>query len=78
MALRAKFKVSSVEKFAESIGEKVTMYPVYSPEGENKDFWDATPNGKLEMTINNTNAQGRFQPGQEYYLDFTPSQEGNE
>lgn len=77
-SVRAKFTVSSVERFGESIGERVTMYPVYSPEGENKDFWDTIPNGKLEMTINNTNAQGFFQPDQEFYLDFTPAQGGEE
>lgn len=48
--------------------------PVYSnkPEHENKAFWDATPQGSLQLTITNE-AAWVFELGQEYYLDITPA-----
>lgn len=54
-----------------SIG--LTMQPVYSddPKSENWLFWNATPSGQLQMTINNPEAFGHFKSGRAYYLDFT-------
>lgn len=41
------------------------------PDSENAKFWAASPEAQpIEMTIANPGAQGIFQPGQEYYLDF--------
>lgn len=53
---------------------KYKFAAVYSndPEHENKVFWDATPNISFEMTVRNEAAQ-LFEPGIEYYMDFTPA-----
>lgn len=71
--VRAKFKVDS-----KGPGESglVVLNPVYStdPNHENKSFWDATPNGKIEMWISNPNAFKQFELGKEYYVDFTPAE----
>ncbi len=76
MSVRAKFRVTSVEKH-EYGAENVKMIPVYTdndPESENHKFWMATPAGHIEMQINNPEAHGTFEPGQEFYIDFTPAE----
>lgn len=76
--VRAKFYVYSVTKHAPSNGRQagtVRLHPVYSsdPNHENKRFWDATPSGSIEMQVNNMAALEQFEPGQEFYVDFTPA-----
>ncbi len=75
MPVVAKFKVSSVTSY--EYGSNVVLQPVVPPADDTKitsaedgAFWQATPSGKLEMTINNTAAAEQFQPGQSYYLTF--------
>ena len=41
---------------------------------ENKRFSKATPNGSLEMTVDNPPAQAFFELGKTYYLDFTKAE----
>ena len=50
----------------------VEMRPVYSREQghENHLFWDATPSGVFEMTINNKSAADYFRTGEEYYVEI--------
>lgn len=83
--VRAKFRVSSVEARAWNGSKKpdhwsITMEPVTrdsdDPDSENTSFWEATPSGKLEIQTTNKDAADRFTPGREYYLDFTPADEG--
>lgn len=71
MTVRAKFKVEKVTRHS---GGAVTveLWAVTSGSEENKSFWKYTPSGKLEMNMNaGTTAADQFEPGQEYYLDFT-------
>lgn len=52
----------------------VRMSPVYGnndPSHENTKFWAATPSGQFEMSCINLDAAKFFEPGQEYYIDFT-------
>ena len=71
MNVRAKFKVESVTHVVG--GESVKMNAVcYDDNDENKSFSKWTPSGSFEMFVNNEKIFGVFQPGQEYYLDFTP------
>lgn len=69
--VRAKFRVTALTKT--DYGTVIEMAPVYSedPKHENKLFWDATPSGRLEMTIRNETAAEVFVKNAEYYLDFT-------
>lgn len=71
MSTRAKFKVDSVEHY--EYGGNVKMSPVYTGSEENKGFWEATPSGSLQMRIDNQKALAQFEPGKEFYLDFTPA-----
>lgn len=73
-SVRAKFFVSDVNVYSINPPQRqITLKPVYStnPEHENKQFWDATPNGELKMTVNNSAAAEFFKPGTEYYIDFS-------
>jgi hypothetical protein len=38
---------------------------------ENKSFWNATPQGRCELTITNGAAAEFFELGEAYYLDFS-------
>ena len=71
MVVRAKFKVWSITDYGVQGGKAINMQPVYSqdPEHENKAFWEATPTGKIEMTIK-TDAAAQFEVGKEYYVTF--------
>jgi hypothetical protein len=72
-AVRAKFACGATG--TTSAGDTVVkMHAVYStdPDGENRAFTDATPNGTFQITI----AAGKpaaafFEVGREYYLDIT-------
>lgn len=69
--IRAKFNVSEITKYGNGGGTKVTLLAVINNSEENKSFWKYTPSGKIEMYIDNPNAE--FQFG-EYYIDFTKSE----
>ena len=73
MTVRAKFVVSEVTLTRWGM-EKVALSAI-EDDGipENKRFHDATPSGELGMTITNTNLYGYFKPGQEFYVDLTPT-----
>lgn len=70
MNIRAKFKVQSVTHTEGA--ESVALCAVNSSDGKGNESWAKwTPSGKLEMTINNPEAQGKFKPGKLVYLDFS-------
>lgn len=55
----------------------IVMSPVYGkgdPEHENTKFWEASPQGKLELGTINPEAWKHFESDKEYYLDFTPAE----
>lgn len=66
---RAKFKCDSVT-LTES-GKEVNLSPVTSGGPENENFFKWTPSGAINMGI--VNPAVDFNPGQEYYVDFTPA-----
>ena len=54
----------------------VVLAPVYGgpdASAEDKAFWEASPNGRLEMTITNPDAAETFELGANYYLTFEPA-----
>lgn len=69
--IQAKFKVDHVVRNETS--ETIVCNPVYSADKANPNFsWSqATPSGKLELTITNKAAFGYFELGKEYLLNFT-------
>lgn len=70
--MRAKFHTESVTNYAGG-NTSVVLSPVSKgASDENTQFWQYTPSGKLEMFITNPSATQFFEPGKDYYLDFTP------
>ena len=51
--------------------------PVYAgadaPE-EDRQFWDATPSGSIQLGVVNQEAWKHFELGKSYYLDFSPAE----
>lgn len=74
--MRAKFQISSVEKFGTS--EKVNFMAIgksgsYPTDGTDEDNTYAryTPSASCSITITNPELVGKFTPGQKFYVDFT-------
>lgn len=54
----------------------VIASPVYGggdPNHENTKFWQASPSGKLELSIINPEAWPMWEVGKQFYVDFTPA-----
>lgn len=76
-AMRAKMKINHIDKRHEGY-ETLYMNPVarnsaYPADGadENNTYAKFSPSGMLSLTIANPDLLGKFQEGEEYYLDFT-------
>lgn len=78
--MRAKMRVTSVtihnESFEELKFSAVAKNDGYPEDGsdENNTFARWTPTADLTMSITNSALIGKFTPGQEFYVDFTPVQ----
>ncbi len=74
MAVRAKFTVSSVADTRYSKDHSVhvvKLTPVYGGSEENDKFFSSTPCGSIELQTVSPEAAKQFEPGKEYYIDFT-------
>ena len=76
--MRAKFQVSSVERFATS--EKVNFNAVpkptaYPEDGSDEDntYAKFSPQASCSIHIANPALLGKFAPGDKFYVDFTPA-----
>lgn len=78
MSVRAKFYCASkTEQASPGSTQKqvsITLQPVTNGSDENKQFYQYTPSGKLELNIINPAAASQFEVGKEYYVDFTPAE----
>lgn len=73
---RCKFQVWSVKSLIYP-SERIELKAVYADgDPENESFAAATPQGTLTITVDNPAVIGSFKPGQTYYLDLTPADEG--
>lgn len=73
--VRAKFQCDRIIKHGYG-GTEVEMSAIHSPDGENKDFTDATPCGDFKMEISKgMPAADFFEPGKSYYLDISEAPE---
>lgn len=78
--MRAKLKISSIERYgsAENQSEVLKMSAVaakeYNPDGMDEDntYAKFSPSATFAITIANPALLGHFNPGETYYVDFTP------
>lgn len=75
--MRAKFVISRVEKYATS--EKVVFNAVgkstaYPEDGSDEDntYAKYSPSAECSIHIANPALLGKFNPGEKFYVDFTP------
>ncbi len=77
--MRAKMQVNKVERFSGS--DRITCNAVcaktYPADGSDEDnsYAKFSPQGELTLTIANPALLGSIEPGQKYYLDFTPAKD---
>ena len=71
MSVRAKFKVEQVTRTVS--WAEVKLQPVTSGSDENKQFYRWTPGGSIHLATINPEAAAQFEPGKEFYIDFTPA-----
>jgi len=69
--VRAKFRCDDIHDQFE--GKSVTLHAVYADSPENKEFFQATPSGTIEVYIKSAAAE-KFTAGANYYVDFTPAE----
>jgi hypothetical protein len=78
-AMRAKFKISYIDRrYLDSNGQETLYFnPVcaskYPADGsdENNTYAKFSPSGMLSLTVANPVLLGKFNEGEEYYLDFS-------
>lgn len=78
-AMRAKFQISSVTKNCGG-SETVRFHAVakstsYPEDGSDEDntYAKFSPSASCEIQIANPALAGKFEPGQKFYVDFTPA-----
>lgn len=78
MTVRAKFTCFGVAHTQTSDPNgtcaRVDLMPVYGDGKDNASWSKATPAGKIEMWITNPSAIDQFEPGKDYFVDFTPAE----
>ena len=70
-------KPSTPENIEDAEMRTIIMSPVYGkgdPNHENTKFWQASPQGKLELGTINPEAWAHFERNKEYNLTFTPAE----
>lgn len=76
--MRAKFQVNKVEQFqgSDRITANAVASKAYPADGTDEDntYAKFSPSGDLTLTIANPTLIGKIEPGQKYYLDFTPAE----
>lgn len=82
MSVRCKLYVTSLETFSSPPKTGIVkMSAVYKNKPnvngnaclENHVFGQYTPNATLQMNIQNPDAFAQFEPGKEFYVDFSPA-----
>jgi len=70
--MRAKMYVTSIEKFSGQ--EQLNLSAVTNGSDEDNTFSKFTPSASLKMSVTNPELIGKYEPGQKFYIDFTPTE----
>lgn len=76
--MRAKFQVTKVERFPSAENVHFVAIPkpgAYPADGSDEDntYAKFSPAAKCEITIANPALFGKLNPGEKFYVDFTPA-----
>lgn len=73
--MRAKMTVQSIKRLGQPgyPWEELELACVYSNTPEDNSFSAATPIGSTKLSITNQALHGQFNPGDVFYVDFTPA-----
>lgn len=71
-SMRAKMKVDTVTRAEVSEGVKFRAVTNGTP--EDNTYSKFTPAAEIAITITNPELLGKFNPGESYYVDFTPAE----
>lgn len=69
--VRAKFVVDTRTPVDENGCGTVTLRPVMNGSPENEEFYRLSPSGGITLSTINPRAYGAFEPGAEFYVDFS-------
>ena len=70
--MRAKMTIESVTRH-ECGTENLRLRAVTNGNPEDNTFAKATPGASLDMLVSNPELVGKFDPGETFYVDFTPA-----
>jgi len=75
--VRAKFRVVKISRtlFTGNEGVFIELVPVTDGSPENKEFYQYTPSGKIELGTINAEAAAEFKLGKNVYVDFSDAPE---
>lgn len=71
--VRAKFKCES-RTIHEGGSSTLSFRAVTNTSEENQGFWKYTPSGELKIQCAMKETADKFEPGKEYYIDFSPAE----
>ncbi len=73
MSIRAKFKCTSAQRSVTEgqASSQVRLEAVMDGSPENKQFFEYTPGGSVDLAILNPDAAEQFKEGREYFVDFS-------
>lgn len=70
VSMRAKLTIESINKTQYS--EQIKYRAIYTNNKEDNSYSDATPCAEASFTITNKELWGKFNPGDQFYVDFVP------
>jgi len=76
--VEARFRCSSKSRVAYEAGHQysVLLYPVHDREGENAEFFEATPGGECRLDLLHESGYDAFAPGKVYRVTFEEMEGG--
>jgi hypothetical protein len=75
--MRAKMRITKITRFDQSEMLELTAVAksgAYNADGNDEDntYAKFSPSGAIQLTVANPALLGKFNPGEAYYIDFTP------
>lgn len=72
MSVRLKFRCEQVDRSG-PLGPSITLTPLFISSEDGQAFFAGPPRGKVQLEGLTADAGKLFEPGQEYFIDFSPA-----